>query len=147
MQADSIVLRFFKLLACLRVFVFSKSKLWPRAFLCKVRALERSLLIRARLCSSMRHFRSLEVSTMYTSLHLLQGIAYMHPGVLFVLGAEMGDFRIFLIVLDETVAILMLGSLRFSAMVRDRELVGTVMKRVDDIFVFWTLVLWWIFCA
>ena len=71
----------------------------------------------------------------------------MHPGVLFVLGAEMGDFRIFLIVLDETVAILMLGSLRFSAMVRDRELVGTVMKRVDDIVVFWTLVLWWIFCA
>ena len=61
-HADSIMCLALLLLAFLRVCVFLKSKLWPCSFLCKVRALERSLFIRARLCSSVRYFKNLLVS-------------------------------------------------------------------------------------
>ena len=60
----------------------------------------------------------------------------MHQEILSVFEMDMGGFKIFFIVLDVDVTILILGSLKFSAMVRDREFVGTVIKRVDGIFVF-----------
>ena len=71
----------------------------------------------------------------------------MHPEILSVFEMDMGGFKIFFIVLDVDVTILILGSLKFSAMVRDREFVGTVIKRVDCIFVLWGPFLWWILCA
>ena len=56
-----------------------KSKLWLNLLRCCVRALDKSLRLSARLCSSKRVFKCRLVSPMYTLLDFLQGIAYMHP--------------------------------------------------------------------